>query len=159
MTLPKLTIFIGHDSDVVEKALERLCSTARGSDRLRPQCTSWPWPERDRAMTPVHPSRHGDIADEFLGGGSLPVETSVPVVTCTHSDPFILRIRRRIAEGTLSPTDVSLVWVEPNGTEKPIPLNERGTPAWWPKGVFAEAQVEFHEIRRALHARGEPEAP
>jgi hypothetical protein len=87
---------------------------------------------------------------------------SLPVFSCTHSDVFVLRIRRRIAEGTLSPFDVAFVWVEADGTEKPIPLNDRGTPAWWPKhadrtSVGAEAAVEFHALRRALAARGEPE--
>jgi predicted ATPase len=107
-----------------------------------------------RGHFPLHPSLHGEVADRIIrdaqpADGLLARRRAV----CTHSDPFVLRVRWRIAEGTLPPAEVALVWVLPDGSETAIPLNDRGTPEWWPKGVFAEAQEEFHAIRRALAER------
>ena len=111
------------------------------------------WPEI-RDERPLHPSLHGEVADRIILAATYPTLRLVKSwVVVTHSDVFVLRVRRRVAEGTLSPADVALVWVEPDGTEKPIPLNDRGTPTWWPKGVGYEANEEFHAIRRALADR------
>lgn len=137
----RLTILLGLDNGVLLIALLRRTTESRSLIIA--------WPEMDEDNGPMHPMKHGDRADAVLPATLLTGDVTV----CTHSDVFVLRVRRRIAEGTHKPEDVALVWVEPDGTEKPIPLNDRGTPAWWPKGVNAEAQDEFGAIRRALHAR------
>mgnify|MGYP006276077949 CR=1 FL=1 len=93
----------------------------------------------------IHPAYHGHLADHHLVSFS-------PTVVITHSDEFILRVRRRIAEKTVSPECVALYWVDENtGVGRRILLNERGTPDYWPEGFFAESQAEFMAIRRALN--------
>lgn len=136
---PRITILLGCDGYAVERAAHLRIHRPRTSAHVL-------WPEYDGH--PLHPSRHGDLADEAIADS-----VRMPVVITTHSDVFVLRVRRRVAEGALVPAAVLLVWVEPDGSERPIPLNDRGTPEWWPKGVFAEAQAEFAEIRRVLNLR------
>lgn len=55
----------------------------------------------------------------------------------------------------MHPDEVALYFVDeindgPGSIVKPIALNDRGTPDWWPKGVFAENQAEFYAIRQEL---------
>ena len=134
----RLTILLGLDFVAMFAAQQR---------RVGARLLNWP---EMRGMFPLHPSLHGDAADHILRDAATDPR---PRVVCTHSDVFVLRIRRRIAEGTLSPADVALVWVEADGEERPIPLNDRGTPEWWPSGVFAESTEEYRAIRRALRSR------
>jgi hypothetical protein len=140
----RLTILLGFETCALVDATYRRLLGGVVADRF---------PEM-RGPYPLHPSLHGAVADRIILDATHPT-LALPKhrVVCTHSDPFVLRIRRRIAEGTLSPADVALVWVLPDGSETSIQLNDRGTPEWWPKGVGYEAQDEFHAIRRALAAR------
>jgi hypothetical protein len=139
--MAKLTIFMGLDNALLERAVVMGRDASTGTRSVR-------WPESTNDEKSFHPARHGHVADLFISASER-----TPHVLCTHSDVFVLRVRRRIAEGTLSPSDVALVWVEADGTERHIFLNDRGTPEWWPKGVGNEAGDEFHAIRRALTER------
>ena len=74
----------------------------------------------------------------------------------THSDALTLRVRAALAERRLSPEQVRLYFVDDASSGhtgsivREIRLNDRGTPDWWPDGVFAEPHLEFKRIRRAL---------
>lgn len=72
-------------------------------------------------------------------------------------DTLLLRIRRAIAEQRIDHNDVRFYYVNRNkdgsSTSKAIELNDRGTPSWWPRGIFAEDQEEYQAIRRALSQR------
>ena len=68
----------------------------------------------------------------------------------THSELLVLRIQRRIREGKLKPTDVSVLYIDPSvtGTSgsavKNLRLNENGDFInHWPDGFFEES---FDEI-------------
>jgi predicted ATPase len=79
------------------------------------------------------------------------------MVVETHSESLVLRVRRRIAEGKVSPDHVALVYVEDIGegsTLRPITLQPDGGVEWWPEGVFSESFVEVKAISRAQRARG-----
>jgi predicted ATPase len=73
----------------------------------------------------------------------------------------VLRLRREIAAKRLAKNDVRIYFVDESEAKGPdqgstlreIGLNDRGTPEWWPKGVFAESQAEFHRIRQELAKR------
>ena len=142
----RVTVLLGLNASRIVEAISRHVDAAL-PDAL---ALSSHFPEIAADGRPMHPSAVPDVADRLLG---LTATYGRPLVVCTHSDVFVLRLRRRIAEGALKPSDVALVWVEQDGTEKPIPLNDRGTPEWWPEGVHAESQAEFHAMRRALNAR------
>lgn len=104
----------------------------------------------------LHPAVHAEVAELLIasatadGGPRLLVET--------HSDPLLLRIRAAIAEQRLSPDDVNLYVVEDHpdavgSRVRRIPFDDRGTPEWWPRGLFAEPADEFRRLMRALARR------
>jgi len=105
----------------------------------------------------LHPYAHAAVAE-------LMIETAEKKSDChllieTHSEAFVLRIRLALAEQRLSPEQVKIYFVEENRDRhegsivKAIELNDRGTPDWWPEGIFAEAHQEFKAIRKALALR------
>ncbi len=73
----------------------------------------------------------------------------------THSETFVLRIRRRVAEGALRPQDVALYWVDDEAatTEvRRLHIDERGHIEDWPEGWFDTAVHEVRAIHRAMGA-------
>ncbi len=98
----------------------------------------------------LHPGAHGDLADLYVeavkrGPSRFLIET--------HAENFILRLRRRIAEGNLSPDDVALYWVNDDTSATPrvkrINVDKKGDIDFWPKGVFKEDLQEVQAIHRA----------
>ena len=102
----------------------------------------------------LHPPAHAEVAELLLE--SLQERPNMRLLVETHSDVLILRIRRAIAEGRIAPGNVRLYFVEETGQGsivRPIVLNDRGAPEWWPEGVFAEPQNEYFAIQKALSGR------
>jgi hypothetical protein len=93
----------------------------------------------------LHPSVHGDVAD-------LTVAASLnsQLIIETHSENFLLRLRRRIAEKILSPSQLALYFVDESHRVSEVPLDEFGTTSHWPVGVF-ESDIE--EARAIIDAR------
>jgi len=64
----------------------------------------------------------------------------------THSEHFIIRIQRRIAEEIIDPEDVNICYCEmtPAGTQlTSLDLNNYGQFYDWPKGFFQE-DFKYH---------------
>lgn len=105
----------------------------------------------------LHPAAHPAIAELFLA--RLASDPGARFLIETHSDALVLRLRREVAAGRLAPSDLRIYFVderaEPRSGSKvrEIPLNDEGTPAWWPEGVFAEPEREYFAIRRELRRR------
>jgi len=101
----------------------------------------------------LHPFAHTGIAELLVAA----MDTKRRILVETHSDTLLLRIRRAIAEQRISHTWVRFYYVEKNkegrSISKAIELNDRGTPSWWPRGIFSEDQEEYQAIRRALSQR------
>ncbi len=81
------------------------------------------------------------------------VGASRPMIIETHAEMILLRARRWIAEGRISPDQVLIYWVDTN-TEygsvlKQIKINTKGELSSWPNGVFTEDYEEVLAIRRA----------
>lgn len=106
----------------------------------------------------LHPRAHVAVAELLLESLERRPETRLLVET--HSDTLVLRIRREIAARRLAPEDVRLYFVDEESTGgsrvKEIQFDDRGTPDWWPKDVFAEPQKEYYAIRRELARREAP---
>lgn len=98
----------------------------------------------------LHPASHGPLAELFAG--IIQVEQSNWLVE-THSEVFILRLRRLIAEGKISANDVTVLLVDdekrPGSTLKVINIDDTGEVDFWPTGVFSEDYSELIAIRRA----------
>lgn len=102
----------------------------------------------------LHPAAHRDIADLMIQLHQHRPRHRILVET--HSENLLLRLRRRIVDETLMPTDVRVYWIEPGATgsvARRIDFNAEGTPTSWPKGVFSEDYEELLELRRALKRR------
>lgn len=97
----------------------------------------------------LHAAAQAPIADLFIntalqGRGQMLVET--------NSEPILLRIQRRVAEGILRPDQVAIYFVEMTETGsqlRQIGINHDGEVDWWPQGVFEEDFDEVAAIRRA----------
>lgn len=103
----------------------------------------------------LHPAAHGALAD-------LMISSANQQATCiaeTHSEQFIMRLRRRIAEGFDHKKVVlwSLNHREADDSEpepiRVVAFDENGNPDGWPIGVFEEALSDLTEMRRASRAR------
>ena len=105
----------------------------------------------------LHPQAHSHIADlliDNLAGSSR------PMIVETHSEMILLRARRRIAEGRLSPSSVLVYWIEADAKSgslaRRIKIESDGQMDHWPEGVFVEDYEEIITIQRAarLAAKG-----
>lgn len=99
----------------------------------------------------LHPAAHGDMAELFVD--SL-VDGPKRYLIETHSQNFVLRLRRLVAEGKLNKNDLALYFVnfdEETGTSmlEIINVDESGEVDFWPENIFNESLEETLAIRRA----------
>lgn len=99
----------------------------------------------------LHPAAHGDLAELFVDSLS---DGSKRYLIETHSQNFVLRLRRLVAQGKLKPDDLAIYFVdfdEESGTSnlKPIKVDELGEVDIWPENIFNESLDEVLAIRRA----------
>jgi predicted ATPase len=106
--------------------------------------------------THLHPAAHALLAQRFAE--SYLVDTNKQYLIETHSQNFILRLRRMVAEGTLKPEDIAIYYVdfdegknESSLTE--IDVDNNGDVEWWPSGIFNESLNEVIELRKAQDSR------
>ncbi|MGD9994055.1 MAG: DUF3696 domain-containing protein [Salinivirgaceae bacterium] len=103
----------------------------------------------------LHPSAHGDLAERFVD--SLKDKKKNYLIE-THSQNFVLRIRRLVADGTLNLNDLAIYYVnyeEELGASKleRIVVDNLGEVDNWPEDVFNESLGEAMAIRRAQKVR------
>jgi hypothetical protein len=98
----------------------------------------------------LHPAAHAQLADHYLKAAKL---TGNRFLIETHSEALLLRLRRRIAEGSSLPGDVAVYFVHHDGgeaTAEHIAIDEDGQLSSWPEGVFTE---DFEEVRALAAAQ------
>ena len=95
----------------------------------------------------LHPRLQANIADLMIETSHQPMKQWIVE---THSELLILRLQRRIRQGKLKPSDVSVLYVDPNDTDgqgsiiKKLELDENGDFLdEWPDGFFDEG---FNEL-------------
>lgn len=97
----------------------------------------------------LHPSAHAQLADLYIGAS---LSNFTRFIIETHSETFVLRIRRRIAEGALDPSRVGIYFVEHETGEsilRRIGLDSSGDVDYWPEGVFSEDYEETKALADA----------
>ncbi|WP_299248825.1 AAA family ATPase [uncultured Aquimarina sp.] len=99
----------------------------------------------------LHPAAHGNLAELFAESTK---RTKNKFLIETHSNNFVLRLRRLIAQKDLNNNDVALYSVEYNSENntsslKKIDILENGDVSYWPTNVFSEALDETIAIRTA----------
>jgi len=102
--------------------------------------------------THLHPAAHGNLAERFVD--SYLEDSSKRYLIETHSQNFILRMRRLVAEGKLSPDDLKIYYVDYDedlnfsGLQEII-VDSGGGVDKWPQGVFGESVLEARAIMNA----------
>jgi predicted ATPase len=105
----------------------------------------------------LHPAAHGNLAQLFAE--SLQDKNKHYLIE-THSENFVLRLRRLVAEGDLDKEQIIIYYVdfdEKTTVSKLIRINidDLGKPRnvegeiYWPKNIFNEALDEINAIRTA----------
>jgi predicted ATPase len=99
----------------------------------------------------LHPAAHGNLA-ELLVESIKDLNTKYLVET--HSENFILRLRRLIAEKKLDKSLLNIYWVnyneELNSSQLiKINVNDLGEVDYWPPNIFNENFEEVKALRRA----------
>lgn len=97
----------------------------------------------------LHPAAQGDLADLFIAGTE---GGDRQCIVETHSEHLILRLRRRIAEGSVDPNNVAVLYVERDGSKSAVrrlDLDSAGHFDDWPKGFFDERYQEALAIAEA----------
>ncbi|CAH0335294.1 hypothetical protein FVB9288_00929 [Flavobacterium sp. CECT 9288] len=101
--------------------------------------------------THLHPAAHGNLAERFVE--SYLEDKNKHYLIETHSQNFVLRIRRLVAEGKLKPDEVAIYYVdfledENESMLKKIEVNDLGEVEWWPTNIFNESLQEVIKIRK-----------
>jgi hypothetical protein len=98
----------------------------------------------------LHPCANGHLADLYIEATK---HSEARFIIETHSENFLLRIRRRIAEKSFDSNQVIIYWIndDPNLGERiqTIQIHENGDVDKWPQGVFSEDFEEVKAIRKA----------
>ncbi|MBN8566588.1 MAG: AAA family ATPase [Flavobacteriales bacterium] len=99
----------------------------------------------------LHPAAHGNLAELIVKSTK---ETDNRYLIETHSENFILRIRRLIAEEKFDPNDIALYSVEYDNNNKfsfikKINILSDGEVDYWPKDIFRESFEEVKALRNA----------
>lgn len=110
----------------------------------------------------LHPAAHGNLAQRFVEDA---VENPMKrYLVETHSDNFVLRVRRLVAERTIKPEDVIIYYVDFDEQQnesilQKICIDENGRPVntagevFWPENIFSETLEETRAIRKAQEQR------
>lgn len=104
----------------------------------------------------LHPAAHGDLAELFVK--SLEDKNKRYLIE-THSQNFVLRLRRLVAEGKIDKDDVIIYFVDFDEDEvksdlKKININDSGEVDYWPEDIFNESLSEVLAIRKAQRNNG-----
>lgn len=99
----------------------------------------------------LHPAAHGPLAERFAKSTK---EGSKRYLIETHSQNFVLRLRRLVAEGKLDKDNLRIYYVNFDGEKgqsnlKRINVADDGKVDYWPADVFSETLIETKAIRSA----------
>lgn len=99
----------------------------------------------------LHPAAHGNLAQLLVESIK---KTENRFLIETHSENFILRLRRLIAEQKFSVDDLVIYSVEYDSEDKcsylkRINVDEDGEVDYWPKDIFKESFEEVKALRKA----------
>lgn len=103
--------------------------------------------------THLHPAAHGSLAQRFADS-YLEDKDNKRYLIETHSQNFVLRMRRMVASGALKPKDLAIYYVDfdedkRESTLQLLEVDEYGGVNFWPEGVFNETSKEVRSIYNA----------
>lgn len=108
----------------------------------------------------IHPRLQANVADFMIDTIADEPGKRKQWIVETHSELLVRRLQTRIAQGDISPADVSILYVDPddNNSEgsaiKQLQMDENGY--WldeWPRGFFDDGYIQTRIARLARRAR------
>jgi predicted ATPase len=106
----------------------------------------------------LHPAAHGGLADIYISAAR---RSRTRFIVETHSETFLLRVRRRVAEGVVDPSILAVYFLENSkgiATVRPINIEADGGIDYWPTGIFSEDYEEARAITKAQAQRPNTDA-
>jgi len=107
----------------------------------------------------LHPQVQAELADVFISAIRAYEDgrpRNVQLVIETHSEHFLNRLQRRIAEATLAPEDVAIYFARTSGTGadlEELMVNEYGDITNWPENFFGDEMGDIVARTTAAAAR------
>ena len=114
----------------------------------------------------LHPQVQAELADIFICAVKASENNTlrnVQLIVESHSEHFLNRLQRRVAEGELKPTDVAIYFCKrtDSGAElEPLKVNEFGDIENWPENFFGDemADLTARTVAAAKLSAGIPES-
>jgi len=113
----------------------------------------------------LHPQVQAELADVCISAVQArqdSVERQVQLIIESHSEHFLNRLQRRVAEGVLTPDDVAIYFCRrsSDGAElEPLRLNLLGDIENWPENFFGDEMADIAGRTLAAIKRKKAEAP
>lgn len=113
----------------------------------------------------LHPQVQAELADVFIAATQARQdgrERDVQLIVESHSEHFLNRLQRRVAEGALSPDDVAVYFCRraPTAAElEPLRLNMYGDIENWPPNFFGDEMADIAARTLAAMERKKAQAP
>jgi len=111
----------------------------------------------------LHPSVQTALADLFIEAVQSRengADRNIQLIIESHSEHFLRRLQRRVAEGALKPEDVALYFCE-SGDQgaalRPLEVNLYGEIKNWPENFFGDEMTELTARMKAAAQREETE--
>lgn len=129
----------------------------------RPGTTVW----MEQPEAHLHPRVQAALADAFLcavRGSENGSPRNIQLVVESHSEAFLMRLQRRIAEGEVAAREVAVYFVRPTASGadlEALRLDAYGEIENWPEDFFGDDMLEIMArtqaaLRRRTATRGEP---
>ena len=108
----------------------------------------------------LHPQVQSNLADAFICAVQA-WENSKPrgtqLIVESHSEHFLTRLQRRVAEGSISKEDVAVYFVSRTGSQaqlEPLVMNDDGEIENWPDNFFGDEMSDVAaRVRAAMERR------
>lgn len=97
----------------------------------------------------LHPQVQAELADVFISATRAREESgprNVQLIIESHSEHFLNRLQRRIAEGEITPDDVAIYFCKKSGSAtelEPLKLNLFGDIENWPENFFGDEMADL----------------
>lgn len=97
----------------------------------------------------LHPQVQAELADVFISATQAREngkERNVQLIVESHSEHFLNRLQRRVAEGTVSPENVAVYFCRRAGSAielEPLRLNVLGEIENWPENFFGDEMADI----------------
>lgn len=128
----------------------------------RPDSTVW----MEQPEIHLHPRVQGNLADAFISAvqsGQDGRSRNVQLIVESHSEAFLLRLQRRVAEGSIEPEDVAVYFVRQSNqgvSLDALRLDMFGEIENWPDDFFGDEMGEIAaRTLAAMKRRGRSDGP